>query len=628
MTRQRKVNRPISDHPVPIGYSVALQVVGDSRRGSWKNSAGGRAGAGSVKGRKRHTSGAKVVPLPRGRRSQRPRPLDRRTVQKAVGRGRLRLVVAVVAVACLSLGLRAAQLSAANDERYQQTFVPEGQTEAVTGDVPGRGPIMSADGQRVATSLEADKVVATPYLIEDQEAAAKALAKVLGSEVGDATEIKKKLVGKKDGGDPSGYSVVATGVEPEKAREVKELRLPGVSVEPEEVRVYPDGSLASQLIGHLGTDKAYGGVEARYDEALKGGQEVTLTLDTAVQNELEGALAVAMKKYDGKSALGLVMRVEDGAIVALANTPGYDNNRFEKSSEKTQRNRVLTDPYEPGSTFKPFTMAAAFEEGAVAEENMFIVPDSIVVADRVIHDSEEHATEVLTPKGILEHSSNVGTIQVAQLLGGQRLSKYLKDFEFGEGTGVDLWGEDPGRVPPYEEWSGSSIGNIPVGQGLTVTSMQLAAGYAALANGGVEVTPYVARTAAPAEPGPRVISKRTSSIVRKMLQSVVDEGTGHLAQIPGYSVGGKTGTAQKVDPETGLYGDEYVTSFIGFAPAENPEYLALIAVDEPQVEIWGEVVAAPAFQKVMSFTLGHFNVAPDRRVPDAPVTAMAVGEIR
>ena len=628
MTRQRKVNRPINDAGVRIGSGVALQVVEGSRQGRRRNSAGDWVGAGSVKGRERHKSGAKVIPLPRGRRSQRPRPLDRRTVQKAVGRGRLRLVAAVVAVACLSLGLRAAQLSAANDERYQQTFGPEGQTGAVTGDVPGRGPITSADGQRVATSLEADKVVATPYLIEDQEGAAKALAKVLGSEVGDATEIKKKLAGKQDGGDPGGYSVVATRVEPEKAREVQELRLPGVSVEPEEVRVYPDGSLASQLIGHLGSDKAYGGVEARYDEALKGGQEVTLTLDIAVQHELEGALAQAMKKYEGKSALGLVMRVEDGAIVALANTPGYDNNRFEKSSAETQRNRVLTDPYEPGSTFKPFTMAAAFEEGAVTEENMFIIPDSIVVADRVIHDSEEHPTEVLTPKGILEHSSNVGTIQVAQLLGGQRLSKYLKDFEFGEGTGVDLWGEDLGRVPPYEEWSGSSIGNIPVGQGLTVTPMQLAAGYAALANGGVEVTPYVARTAAPTEPGHRVISKRTSAIVRKMLQSVVDEGTGHLARIPGYTVAGKTGTAQKVDPETGLYGDEYVTSFIGFAPAENPEYLALIAVDEPQVEIWGEVVAAPAFQKVMSFTLGRFNVAPDRRGPDAPATAMAEGETR
>jgi cell division protein FtsI (penicillin-binding protein 3) len=267
-------------------------------------------------------------------------------------------------------------------------------------------------------------------------------------------------------------------------------------------------------------------------------------------------------------------------------------------------------------------VAAALEEGAITKDSTFVVPDSIAVADRVIHDSEEHPTETLNATGILQHSRNVGTIQIAQRLGGERLSEHLRSFGFGEGTGADLWGEDAGRVPPYDEWSGTSIGNIPIGQGLTVTPMQLAAGYAALANGGLQITPYVAQTSAPDGPGQRVISEKTSSIVRGMLQSVVDEGTGHLAQIPGYTVAGKTGTAQKVDPDTGLYGDEYVTSFIGFAPAENPEYLTLIVVDEPQGEIWGEVTSAPAFQKVMSFTLGYFDVLPDRRGPD-PASAPA-----
>jgi cell division protein FtsI (penicillin-binding protein 3) len=240
------------------------------------------------------------------------------------------------------------------------------------------------------------------------------------------------------------------------------------------------------------------------------------------------------------------------------------------------------------------------------------VADSIPVADTVIRDSEPHETEILTPAGILQHSRNVGTIQVAQALGGERLVEYIKRFGFGEGTGVDLWGENAGVVPPLEEWSGSSIGNIPIGQGLTVTPLQLATGYAALANGGVEVTPYVSEAFAPGGSGRRVISEKTSSIVREMLQSVVDEGSGHLAQIPGYTVAGKTGTAQKVDPETGSYGNEYVTSFIGFAPAQDPKYLALIIVDEPQKDLFGEVVAAPAFQHVMSFTLGHYNVLPDR----------------
>ena len=443
---------------------------------------------------------------------------------------------------------------------------------------------------------------------------------MIGDEGGDAAGIEEKLVARDDDGVFSGYSVVAEEIEPEKAREVSKLGLSGISVVPDEVRVYPNGPLASQLLGYLGTDEAYGGVEARYDEALESGQEVKLTLDTAVQQELEGAITEAAEKYEGKSALGLVMRVEDGAIVALAHTPGYDNNEFGEASEGVKRDRVVVDPYEPGSTFKPFTVAAALEEGAVSREDDFVVADSIPVADVVIHDSEPHATEVLNPTGILQHSRNVGTIQIAQSLGGERLVEYIKRFGFGEGTGVDLWGENAGIVPPFEEWSGSSIGNIPIGQGLTVTPLQLASGYASLANGGLRVTPHVAQDAAPEEPGRRVISEKTSSIVQEMLQSVVDEGTGHFAQIPGYTVAGKTGTAQKVDPETGLYGDEYTTSFIGFAPAHDPEYLTLIVVDEPQVEIWGEVVAAPAFQKVMSFTLGYFNVPPDRNASrnDAP----------
>ncbi len=528
-----------------------------------------------------------------------------------MGHGRLRLVVGAVMLICLSLGARAVQLSVEDDERYR---APANEAFAAerSGDAVGRGAITSADGRRLATSLDAVKVIATPYQVKDPEKTAEALAGVLGEEAGDAAEIEEKLAEENGEGEPDGYSVVADGLEPEKAREVQELGLPGVSVAPDEVRVYPDRQLASQLVGYLGTDEAYGGVEARYDGVLMGGQEVRLTLDTAVQQELERELLEAMEEYEGRSALGVIMRVEDGAIVALANVPGYDNNHFSKAADEARRDRVLTDPYEPGSTFKPFTMAAALEEGALTEEDTFVVADSIPVADRVMHDSEPHETKVMDPRNILAHSSNVGTIQIAQRLGGERLVEHMERFGFGEGTGVDLWGEDVGKVPPFEEWSGSSIGNIPIGQGLTVTPLQLAAGYAALANGGLEVTPYVAQEAAPDGPGRRVISPGTSSIVRGMLQSVVDEGSGHLARIPGYTVAGKTGTAQKVDPETGLYGDEYVTSFIGFAPAQDPEYLALIVVDEPRKDLFGEVVAAPAFQDVMGFTLGYYNVPPDR----------------
>ncbi len=522
----------------------------------------------------------------------------------------MRLVAVAFAVVGLLLGARAVQMIVADGERYQAFAAEQGEVQAAA---QARGSIVSADDRKLATSLEAARVVATPYQVEEPAKAARALAGVIGPETGQSASEIEALLTKHDANDrPSGYSVVASGVPPEVGEKVGKLGIVGISVLPDAIRVYPERSLASQMVGHMGDyGEAFGGVEARYDETLESGEDVNLTLDTAVQQELEKALGAAVEENDAKSAVGVVMRVEDGAIVALANTPGYDNNDFDETPIEVQRDRVLTDPYEPGSTFKAFTVASALEEGAVTEASKFVVPDHIRVADRVIYDSRPHETKVMTTGDVLKESSNVGAIQVGQSLGGPRLYEYIRRFGFGEVTGVDLWGEDPGSVPPYEDWSGSSIGNIPMGQGLTVTPLQLASGYATIANGGRKVTPHVRQGETSAAPGPRVISEETSAIVRGMLQGVVDEGSGHFAQIPGYTVAGKTGTSQKVDPETGTYGDEYVASFIGFVPASDPEYVALIAIDEPEATYWGEVAAAPAFQKVMGFTLGYFNVPPD-----------------
>jgi cell division protein FtsI (penicillin-binding protein 3) len=530
-----------------------------------------------------------------------------------VGRGRVRAVVAAVAVASLLLSGRAVHLSFADGERYQ-AFAAEQHSGSPSSVAQGRGSIISADGRELATSLKADSVIANPSQIKDPASAAKSLAALIEPETGqDAKEIQAKLTTRNVGGDLAGYSVVDT-VSPEVADKIKELALDGITLTPGFDRVYPDGEIASQLVGHLGNyGQAFGGVEARYDDALKQGTDVKLTVDTAVQQELQDALASSIKEYKGKSALGLVMRVDDGSVVALANYPSYDNNLYNEASAEAQRDRVLTDPYEPGSTFKPFTIASALEEGTLSENSAFTVPDSIQVADRVIHDSLPHETKVMTPANILQESSNVGTTEIAEDLGGKKIDEHLRRFGFGEDTGVDLWGEDPGAVPDYKDWSGSSIGNIPIGQGITVTPLQLAAGYSALANGGRQVTPYIARISAPESPGPRVISQGTSDIVRGMLQSVVDQGTGTYAHIPGYTVAGKTGTSQKVDPKTGTYGEDYTSSFIGFAPASDPKYLTLIVVDEPQTSIWGERVAAPAFQKVMGFTLSYFDVPPDAK---------------
>ncbi len=522
------------------------------------------------------------------------------------------MVAVAFVVVGLLLGGRAVQMIVADGEQYQ-AFAAERETGGSLAPEQGRGSIVSADGRELATSLQAARVVATPYQVEEPEKAAKALADVIGRETGQSpAEIEALLTERGADGRSSGYSVVASGIGPETAEKVGELGIEGVAVVPAPVRAYPERSLASQLTGHLGDyGEAFGGVEARYNEVLEGGEDVTLTLDTAVQQQLENALEGAVEENGAESAVGLVMRVEDGAIVALAITPGYDNNRFNEAPLEAQRDRVLTDPYEPGSTFKAFTVASALEEGAVTQTSTFVVPDHITVADRVIHDSMPHETKVMTPADVLAESSNVGAIQIGQSLGGPKLYEYIRRFGFGEVTGVDLWGEDPGSVPAYEDWSGSSIGNIPMGQGLTVTPLQLASGYAAIANGGRRITPHVRERETPAAPGPRVISEETSAIVRGMLQGVVDEGSGHFARIPGYTVAGKTGTSQMVDPETGTYGDEYVASFIGFAPASDPEYVALIAVDDPEATYWGEVAAAPAFKQVMGFTLGYFNVPPD-----------------
>jgi cell division protein FtsI/penicillin-binding protein 2 len=517
-------------------------------------------------------------------------------------------------VSGLLLGGRAVHISLTEDEAYR-AFAAEQSWTGTQSAPPTRGSIVSADGRELATSLEVARVIATPYQVVDPGATAEKLKTKMGSETDrGAGEIEEALTRRDADGELMGYSVVATGIKPETAAEIQAEALGGITIAPDTERVYPNGSLASQLVGHSSDyGQAFGGVEARFDEQLKSGKDVNLTVDSAVQQELQKALGTAVEKSKAKGAVGVLMRVDDGAIVALANTPSYDNNDFDDVPAGDQRDRVLTDPYEPGSTFKAFTVASALEEGAVTPDDRFVVPDHMVVADHVINDSEPHETEVLTPGGVLEHSSNVGATKIAMELGGKKLYDRMLDFGFGRPTGVDLWGENRGDVPAYKDWSGISIGNIPFGQGFTATPLQLVSSYATLVNGGYRVTPHVAEGDVPAGRGERVISGETSDIVRGMLQGVVDDGSGHFAQISGYTVGGKTGTSQKVDPKTGTYGAKYVASFVGFVPATDPEYVMLIAVDEPDKSYWGEVDACPAFRQVMEFTLGYFNIPPDRR---------------
>ncbi|MDX5894195.1 peptidoglycan D,D-transpeptidase FtsI family protein [Rubrobacter radiotolerans] len=535
--------------------------------------------------------------------------------ERRTGLRRVEVVLLAFALATVLLLGRAVYMSVA-DARSVTEFVashtPVSEVEVTRGD------ILSADGRALATSVAAVEVIATPRQVEDPDGSAARLAEVIGSEADlSREEISALLSATEPDGSPGDYSLVAT-VSPETAERVAELGIVGVYLDSTTERVYPDGRLAAQVIGNYGSGGALGGIEARYDRELSSGRDVELTLDTAVQQELQSALAEAVKEFRAKGAVGVVMRVEDGALVALASSPTYDNNDFSDSPVEVQRNRAITDPYEPGSTLKPFTFAGALEEGAVEPGQSFLVPDNTTVGGHVVWDSVPHEPENMDLPTILADSSNVGTIEVARALGEDGVYGYLADFGFGRDTSLDLPGEDPGYLPERSEWSGVSIGNIPIGQGLTVTPVQLAAAYATLA-GGERVQPHISgvEKSRPEDGTGRVISERTSDIVRTMLQSVVEDGTGRLAAVPGYTVAGKTGTSEKVDPKTGTYGDEYYASFAGFAPATDPEYVVVVVVDEPRKSIWGESVAAPAFRKVMEFTLGYFNVPPDRLVPES-----------
>jgi len=313
-----------------------------------------------------------------------------------------------------------------------------------------------------------------------------------------------------------------------------------------------------------------------------------------------------------------------GAVRAMATAPGFDANSYPQVWRVLQRNRAVTDTYEPGSTFKLVTVAGALSERLVSPSTTFTLPYYIHVADRTIHDAEPRGTETMSVSQILSRSSNVGAITLAEKLSQHRLVQWISRFGFGHLTGIDFPGESPGIVLPEDKWSGSSIGNIPIGQGIAVTPIQMASAYAAIANRGVWVRPHlVERIGASASTRPtrrRIVSPWVASELMAMLKNVVAEGTGTLAAVPGYQVAGKTGTAAKPDPQGGYSDTRYVASFVGVVPASRPRLVILVSVDEPRGAIWGGVVAAPAFAEIAKFDLQYLDGGVP---PDAPTTVTA-----
>ena len=545
---------------------------------------------------------------------------------------RIRLVLAIFAFAFVAMFVRAAWLQGIRAGNYER--LAAGQHLATIIDPGGRGTILDRTGVQLAIARQATTVYANPRQIRDPEATASIVARALRL---DPEKVQLQLSDRS-----RGFVYIARKADSERAAILKRAGIVGLGFTSEEQRVYPLGHVAAQVVGYAGTDnRGLAGLELGLDKELAGkpgsetvirdpsgraidvlqssdaraGQDVRLTIDNRIQGQAEAVLRKTIDQWHAKGASAVVLDPRTGSVLAMAVERGYDANLFPIVPRDRQRNRTITDTYEPGSTFKIVTVSAVLSEGLVTPRSAFTLPYEIHVADRVIRDAHPRGTERLTVDQILSYSSNVGTITLAQLLGPERLSEWISRFGFGHKTGIDYPGETKGIVPALERWSGSTIGTLPIGHGIAITPVQMAAAYGTVANGGVWMQPHLVErvgtsrpTAAPAR---RVLTPRVSRQVLRMMEDVVIEGTGQEAQLPGYKVAGKTGTAAKPDPGGGYSTTRYVASFVGMVPASNPRLVIVVTVDEPSAAIWGGVVAAPAFQQIAGFDLQYLEIPPD-----------------
>ncbi len=536
--------------------------------------------------------------------------------------------------ALVLLGARAGFLATVRSAELTELAAGQQRREAT---VPApRGAIISRDRKRLADDRLAVSVVATPYLVRDPDRAAGQLAEALGRDVADVADA---LQGS------GGYAVVARNVAPEAAERARELAIPGIAFEDTYERLLPRGKVAAQLVGLVGDDRTgLSGLEAQLDDHLTGeagyrleardpfgrplrrisdrepvpGRSVRLTVDTVIQDRTERILSETREQFGAKAATAIVMRPADGAILAMATVPGFDPGHRDQLRDEPdlERNRPVTDTFEPGSTFKVVTIAGALEQGLVQADTAFDLPSTLTRYDRTLAEAEPRPPVRWTASEILAKSSNVGTVLVGERLGPREVNRWIERFGFGRRTGIDFPGEVAGTVLATEDWSGTSILNIPIGQGVAVTLTQLAAAYAAIANGGRAVRPHLvshvgSKRAAPSR-GPRILTARTANALDSMLRGVVSEdGTGTLAQVEGFEVAGKTGTANKIDPTSGAYDENrVVASFVGYAPAGRPQLLIAVAVDEPGGAAGGGAAAAPAFEQIAEFSLQTHGISP------------------
>ena len=510
---------------------------------------------------------------------------------------------------------------------------------------PTRGEIYDCNNEKLAVSLEADSIFAQPNKIKNPALLAEKLAGFLGMD--------KKYLAKKFTGNSS-FTWIRRQVSPELSDKIRTLDVEGIGFVKESRRYYPNTFLASNTLGFVGVDsRGLEGLELLYDEYLRGEEEVwhlkrdalgrtyldradqgpaatkgdsiTLTLDRRIQYIAEKALNRAVEEAKAKGGMALVVRPQTGEILALAVAPSFNPNIFGKYKASQRRNRALTDTFDPGSTFKVFIVAGALEDGIVTpKERVYCEKGQYKVSNHIIHD--HHPYEWLTVDKVIKVSSNIGTVKISEKMGRDRMYDYLKRFNFGEPTEVDFPGESAGVVRDVQKWRKLDTANVAFGQGVSVTALQLTMAISALANKGLLMRPYLVsritddhnRDVKRFEPMAvrQVVSPQTAREVNAMLRQVVTEGgTGTEADLDGYPAAGKTGTAQKIDPATGRYSDEkYYSSFVGFAPYDDPELVIFVGIDEPITQTYGGKVAAPAFREIAEETLPMLNVPP--RIPE------------
>ncbi len=547
---------------------------------------------------------------------------------------RIRLLLALLLLVFAALLGRATWLQGVRAGSLSQLAAKQHRVSVVLP--AARGTIFDRTGVQLAIGEQATTVYADPRQVRDPRVVANAAARTLGV---DADSLVEQLRDTK-----STFVYIARKADPEKAALLEKRGLAGVGFYPEERRFYPQGSVASHVLGYAGVDnRGLAGLELQLDKKIAGkpgretrvidalghaidvfderpardGRSVRLTIDHTIQANAEAVLRQTLTKWQAKGATAVVLDPRTGNILAMANAPGFDANAFGTTPPAVTRNRAVTDVYEPGSTFKLVTVAGVLADRLVMPQTAFTLPPTINVADRVIHDAEERGTETMSVARILAQSSNVGAITLAEKLGPTRLYQWMRRFGFGAVTGLGFPSESAGFVLKPDEWSGSTIGNVPIGQGVAVTAVQMAAAYATIGNRGVWVQPHLVERVQ----GGKRVHARTRRVLRPaiaaelnaMLQNVVREGTGTLAAVAGYKVAGKTGTAQTPDERGGYSRGRYVASFVGMVPASRPRLVVLVMVDEPRGAISGGVVAAPAFAQIAAYDLRYLEVPPDTR---------------